>query len=135
MEMKPERIIYFDGVCNLCHWVVRFIIKRDNRAVFSFASLQSDYAEKAFKIHEDETENYDSVVYQTDEKIYFKSSAALKILYDLGGIWKCTTVFYVLPKPWRDKIYDLIANNRYRWFGKKTHCLIPSDQIKSRFVD
>ncbi len=133
--MKVRKIIYFDGECNLCHWAVRFVIKRDKKAIFSFASLQSNYAKKALRIHENKIEKYDSVVYHTAGGIYFKSSAALKIFYDLGGIWKCFAMFYVLPKSWRDRIYDFISDNRYRWFGKMDHCLVPSDQIKSRFVE
>lgn len=133
--MNSNKVIYFDGVCNLCHWAVRFIIKRDQKAVFSFASLQSDFAKKALKIHENKVRDYDSVVYETDGEIYLKSSAALKILYDLGGVWKCLTVFYILPKPCRDWVYDFVADNRYRWFGKMDRCLIPTEGIKSRFVE
>ena len=134
MGMKPERVIYFDGVCHLCHWAVRFVIKRDKGAVFSFASLQSDFAEKALKTHEGETGKYDSVVYQKGDEIFFKSSAALKILFDLGGVWRAFYVLHVLPASWRDRIYDLVGNNRYKWFGKMDHCPVPSAQFKSRFV-
>jgi predicted DCC family thiol-disulfide oxidoreductase YuxK len=133
--LNTDHIIYFDGVCNLCHWAIRFIIARDKRAVFSFASLQSDFAETHLTHTNGQGINYNSVVYQHGEKIYIKSAAVLKILNELGGIWKLAIVFSLVPARLLDRLYDFIASHRYRWFGQKNQCMVPSVKIESRFLD
>jgi predicted DCC family thiol-disulfide oxidoreductase YuxK len=133
--LKTDRIIYFDGVCNLCHWAVKFIIARDKKSIFSFASLQSNYATEHLLHANGQDANYNSVVYQHGEKIYIKSAAVLKILNELGGIWKLAIVFSLVPPRLLDRLYDFIASHRYRWFGKKNQCIVPSVKIESRFLD
>ena len=130
-----NHIIYFDGVCNLCNWSVRFILKLDKKAIFSFASLQSENAQSQLKRAGAQKLCYDSVVYQQGEHIYLRSDAVLHILKTLGGIWGLFYGFKIIPKPIRDWFYDLIARNRYQWFGKKNNCMIPSAEIKARFLD
>lgn len=132
---NTDHIIYFDGVCNLCHWTVKFIIARDKKSIFSFASLQSTFARKHLMHANGQDINYDSVVYQRGEKIYIKSIAALKILNELGGLWKLANIFSFMPTSLLDRMYDFIARHRYSWFGKKNQCMVPSARIESRFLD
>lgn len=129
-----NHIIYFDGVCNLCNWSVRFVLKHDKRGVFSFASLQSDYAKSNLKMLNGRNISYDSVVYQKDENVYSQSDAALQIIKQLGGAWKLLYVFKIIPKPIRDSLYNFIARNRYKWFGRKQSCMIPRESDQSRFL-
>ncbi|MGV3464337.1 MAG: thiol-disulfide oxidoreductase DCC family protein [Heyndrickxia sp.] len=127
-------IILFDGVCNFCSQSVQFIIKRDPSHVFHFASLQSDVGRKLLNEYGLE-ENIQSVVYISDEKAYEKSDAALQICRKLNGLWKVLSIFYFVPRPIRNVIYDYIAKNRYKWFGKMESCMVPSSEIKSRFLE
>ena len=128
-------IVYFDGVCNLCNWAVRFIIRHDRRQVFSFASLQSNYAKEHLLHPNGQHIKLDSVVFQEDKSILIKSDAALRICMHLGGAWKFLQIFRIIPRSWRDWIYDIVANNRYRWFGKRDQCMIPTPELQSRFLD
>jgi predicted DCC family thiol-disulfide oxidoreductase YuxK len=132
---NTDHIIYFDGVCNLCHWAVKFIVVRDKRSFFSFASLQSSFAQNHLTYPNGQGVNYNSVVYQHGEKIYTKSKAALKILNELGGIWKLASIFSLMPTALLDHLYDFIASHRYSWFGKKDQCFVPSPEIRARFLD
>ena len=130
-----KRIIYFDGVCHLCQWSVRFILRYDKRQRLSFASLQSEYAKKYLLYVNGLDIKSNTIVYQRDDIYLIKSEAVLKILNDIGGVWKIFLVFSLLPKSLRNFIYDLVANNRYRWFGKDDSCMIPNKEIKSRFLN
>lgn len=129
-----KNIILFDGVCNFCSQSVQFIIKRDPTHVFHFASLQSDVGRKLIKEY-GLVENINSVVYITGGKAYEKSDAALQICRSLSGLWKIFYIFYIVPKPIRNIVYDYVAKNRYKWFGKTDSCMIPSPDIKSRFLE
>lgn len=129
-----KNIILFDGVCNFCSQSVQFIIKRDPSHVFHFASLQSDVGRKLLKEYDLE-ENLNSVVYISDRKAYEKSDAALQICRRLNGLWKILYIFYLVPRPVRNIVYDFVAKNRYKWFGKADSCMIPSPDIKSRFLE
>lgn len=129
-----KRIIYFDGVCHLCQRSVRFILRYDKRQQFSFASLQSEYAKKHLLYINGLDIKLNTIVYQRNDSYLTKSDAVLKILNDLGGAWKIFLVFSVLSKSLRNFIYDLVANNRYSWFGKDDSCMIPNKEIKSRFL-
>lgn len=128
-----SKIILFDGVCNFCSSSVNFIIKRDKSATFKFCSLQSDIGIK-LKNQTNLPEDTDSIVLIEDGKSYDKSTAALRISKGLDGFWKILYVFIIVPKPLRDLAYNYLAKNRYKWFGKKDQCMLPSPEIKSRFL-
>ena len=123
-------IILFDGVCNLCNSVVQFIIKRDEQKVFKFASLQSDFASQLF---EGKAPKSDSVMLVTEQGIFDKSTAVIKIAKHLKG-FKFLAIFSFIPLLIRDFIYDLIARNRYKLFGKQNECMIPSPELRERFL-
>jgi predicted DCC family thiol-disulfide oxidoreductase YuxK len=127
-------VILFDGVCNLCQGWVRFVIARDRRARFRFASLQSNVARTLLAEHP-ETHGTDSIVLVDDGRAHMKSTAALRILRELGGAWSALQVFRIVPRPLRDAVYDLVARHRYRWFGRRDACMIPTPEIRSRFID
>jgi len=130
-----DNIIYFDGVCNLCNWMVTFVIKHDKRSTFSFSQLQSDFAKK-LKFHVNvQNMTYDTLIYQQGENYYIKSEAVLRILKEIGGVWKLFYVLKIIPKPLRDWMYDKIARSRYRLFGKMDSCMIPSKEIQARFLN
>jgi len=130
---KP--VILFDGVCNLCNASIQFIIKRDPGARFQFASLQSDYAKSNLPPSLVDDSNLSSIVLLEGDQILLKSSAALSIARRLSGLWPILYCVIVIPKFIRDHIYDVIARNRYRWFGKRDECMIPSSDLKVRFLD
>jgi predicted DCC family thiol-disulfide oxidoreductase YuxK len=129
-----ERIILFDGICNLCNSSVRFIIKRDPVGNFKFSSLQSKVGKKLLEKYRVRND-INSFILLENNHVYTKSSAALRVCMRLNSIWKIFIVFIIIPKPIRDYIYDFIANNRYKWFGKSDHCIIPSPDDKERFFD
>lgn len=126
-------IVLFDGECNLCDKSVQFIINKDPDAFFLFTSLQSDTGKKLLEQHALKHDN-ESLIFIKGEKCYDKSSAALRICKHLKGIWKVGYLALIIPKPFRDFIYTIIAKNRYHWFGKSEHCMIPSPEIKKRFI-
>ncbi|WP_042142244.1 thiol-disulfide oxidoreductase DCC family protein [Paucisalibacillus sp. EB02] len=128
------RVILFDGVCNFCNSSVQFIIKRDPKGIYQFTSLQSDVGQKLLKDHEVPVE-LDSFIYIENEKVYFKSTAALKVCRNLKGVWKLLYMFIIVPRPLRDVVYGIFARNRYRWFGKRDACMIPSPEQRKRFLD
>lgn len=126
-------IILFDGECNFCEKSVQFIIKRDPNGYFKFASLQSEIGKKLRKKY-NVPEHIDSLLLIEQDKWYDKSSAALRICKNLKGFYKISFVFLIIPKPIRDFFYDILAKNRYKWFGKTNHCVIPSQKIRNRFL-
>lgn len=129
-------IVFFDGVCNLCNASVKFIINRDPSGKFRFASLQSDFAEKKLPKSIGNSENDPaSIVLLENDEIYRRSTAALRIARSLRGGWPALYMFIVVPAFLRDGIYNWIAKNRYRWFGKKDECMIPTQEMKDRFLD
>lgn len=134
-SIRLEKIIYFDGICNLCNWSVRFVIKHDKENLFLFAPLQSKYAADHLKHSNGQYIKLKFIIYQDHHIFYTKSDAVLKILKDIGGVWKLFYVLKIIPGPLRDWLYDLIARNRYQWFGKKDNCSIPSPENKDRFMD
>lgn len=126
-------VILFDGVCNLCSSSVQFIIQRDPGKVFKFASLQSETG-KRYKELFNIPASTDSIVLIKDDKVYMESTAALLIASRLKWPWKWFRVFLVIPKPIRDKVYKWIAANRYKWFGRKESCMLPSKEDRDRFI-
>jgi predicted DCC family thiol-disulfide oxidoreductase YuxK len=132
---EATSIILFDGVCNLCAWSVRFIIERDPANRFQFASLQSGTGQRLLTEHRISRDQMDSFVLIEDGQAYTASTAALHVTRHLGGAWPCLYAGLILPRFIRDPFYRLIAKNRYRWFGKTDSCLIPTPELKSRFID
>lgn len=128
-------IVLFDGVCNLCNASVNFIIDRDAKAVFKFASLQSDFGQKILQENQFKQVDFDSILLLKEDKILKKSDAALEIARNLDGWWKYFYALKVIPKFIRDLVYDLIAKNRYRIFGKSETCRIPTADLKERFYE
>ncbi len=131
--MKKHGIILFDGVCNLCDGFVQRIIAADKDDFFRFASLQSEAGQNLLKSYP-KLPDLKSIIYLEDGKIYTKSGAALKIASHLNGGWKLLKAGYVFPKFIRDGVYNVIASNRYKWFGKKDQCMIPTPELKSKFL-
>ena len=124
-------IILFDGVCNLCTRSVRFVIERDARKQFRFASLQSPLAAKLLGA----PATLESMVLVLDGRVYRKSTAALLIARRLGGLWPLLAALLVIPRPLRDALYDWIGRRRYRWFGKREVCWTPQGDLAERFLD
>lgn len=135
MESKDLHIIYFDGICNYCNSIVQFIIRRDKSKKFKFAALQSTYGQLFLKKNNFNSTDFDTIIYQEEDKIYIKSDAALRIAWSLCGGWKYFYYLIYLPKFIRNGIYDLIANNRYRIFGKRESCMLPSEDERARFLE
>ncbi|MEZ4720607.1 MAG: DCC1-like thiol-disulfide oxidoreductase family protein [Flavobacteriales bacterium] len=126
----PDKLILFDGVCNLCNGVVQFVIKRDPESKFRFGTLQGKTADQVLG-----SKSIDTVVYVRNGIQLTKSTAALWIARDLGGVWTMTAVFFILPRFLRDWCYNLVAKIRYSVFGKRDECMVPTAELQSRFVD
>lgn len=137
MENLPfgKKIILFDGVCNLCDTSVQFIIKYDKKDVFRFVSLQSELGQTILKHLGIDTTIIDSfILYEPGIAYYTKSEAAFKVINELGGIISILSIFSVFPKFFQDLGYDFIARNRYKWYGKKENCLVPTPELRSKFL-
>src|SRR5690606_4112455 len=136
-DLIDKKIVLFDGVCNLCTGTVQFIIKRDRKDLFRFASLQSEIGKQLMQERSIDPESNNSIIVIEPQIAYYvKSSAAIEIAKELGGLWPAIQVFsYILPESIRDSIYELIAKNRYKWFGKKDSCMIPTPALESKFLD
>jgi predicted DCC family thiol-disulfide oxidoreductase YuxK len=131
-----DPVILFDGICNLCSGAVLFIIKHDPKHLFRFASLQSEFGQKIikqFKIPPGEAMN--SFILFENEKIYTRSTGALRVAKKLNGLWPLMYSFIIIPPFIRNAFYNLIASDRYKWFGKKEECWIPTPELKSLFLD
>jgi predicted DCC family thiol-disulfide oxidoreductase YuxK len=128
-----EAIVFFDGVCGICNKFVDFCLRKDKKNLLKFSPLQNE----KFKVLSQEMglkEIPDSIVFYDGEKTWFKSAAVLKILNKIGGIWKLSAFFFIFPEFLRDPVYDFIAANRYKWFGKKEACRIPSSAERAKFI-
>lgn len=130
-----DRVVLFDGVCNLCSGAVQFIIKHEKHKSMFFASLQSEFAKTLLADNNINSIDMSTVVFYENHKLFYKSSAALRIAGLLKFPYNLLSVFRIIPPFARDLIYNLIAKNRYRWFGKKESCMIPSLELKARFLD
>lgn len=130
-----NKVILFDGVCNLCNGAITFIIKRDKKDVFRYAPLQSEIGKKLAAKHDIDLQKVDSIILITNNKAVSKSTAALRIAQQLSGAWPLFMVFLIVPTFIRNGVYDFIARNRYKWFGKKDACMIPTPELKSKFLD
>jgi predicted DCC family thiol-disulfide oxidoreductase YuxK len=128
-------IILFDGVCNLCSGAVKFVLKRDRKGWFRFAALQTDTGRQLLESHGLPLDSMATIVLIEGSACFTKSTAALRIARHLGGLWPLATVFRIVPRPIRDAVYDFVARHRYRWFGKKPSCMIPSPEEAARFLE
>ena len=133
---KHKKLILFDGVCNLCNNSVQFVIKHDKKNIFMFTALQSETGKEIIQKFNIDTSKTDSIVLYTPEKgIDYKSTAALKIALQLGFPINLMSVFFIIPPFIRNWVYDYIAKNRYKWYGKKEACMIPTPELKSKFLE
>jgi predicted DCC family thiol-disulfide oxidoreductase YuxK len=128
-------IVYFDGECNLCNGAIQFLIQYDQSEKLLFASLQSKAGKQLLHSQELETEHFESMIFSKGQKIYFKSDAALAICGEIGGFFNILRFFYIVPRPIRDYIYTVIAKNRYKWFGKRDQCMVPTPELRKRFLE
>jgi predicted DCC family thiol-disulfide oxidoreductase YuxK len=135
LETGNTPILFFDGVCNLCNKTVQFIIRNDKRKVFRFAPLQSERGEELLsRIEQEQGKRPESVILLYQGKYYLRSSAVLKVAELLGGKLLLLMPGYILPAFIRDAIYDAVAGRRYKWFGKQDECMIPTPELKARFL-
>jgi predicted DCC family thiol-disulfide oxidoreductase YuxK len=133
--MNPnDHIVLFDGVCNLCNRSVQFVIKHDKHKLYKFASLQSEAGRQLLIKGGLDPNSINSIILIYKGKYYNRSTAALKLLTSLNWHWKFFNVFLLIPTSFRDYIYNTIAKNRYRWFGKRKECYLPNLSIIDRFL-
>jgi len=125
-----DQVIIFDGICGLCNKSVDILIKIDTEKIFTYTSLQGEFV-KTLDLEPD----IDSILFYQDGTVYYKSTAILKIFQALGGVWKITAIFFLIPKMLRDYLYDTIAKYRYKIFGKREHCRLPDAGEEKLFID
>jgi predicted DCC family thiol-disulfide oxidoreductase YuxK len=131
----PDNLILFDGVCNLCSALVQFVIRHDPAGKFRFAAIQSEIGGEIFQSHGLDPADLQTFVFVAEGKMFLRSDAAIEVVSRFGGAWKIFRIFQFVPKVLRDSIYSTIARNRYRWFGRKEICMVPTAEIKERFLD
>jgi predicted DCC family thiol-disulfide oxidoreductase YuxK len=133
---KHKKLILFDGVCNLCNASVLYVIKRDANNIFMFAPLQSNIGKQLIEKYNIDTNQTDSILlYETKKGISYKSTAALKIASKLIFPSNLVSIFLIIPPFIRNWVYDFIAKNRYKWYGKKEQCMIPTRELKAKFLE
>lgn len=132
--MKEHPVILFDGVCNFCNGAINFVLKQDKKGVFRFAPLQSKAGEDLAAQYGLQANDLSSFVLIDDNKVYRKSSAALRVMKKLPWYWSEVQILRIVPLFLRNAIYDFIAENRYKWFGKKESCMVPTPEQRSRFL-
>ncbi|WP_281229057.1 thiol-disulfide oxidoreductase DCC family protein [Flavobacterium aquiphilum] len=131
-----KKIILFDGVCSLCNSAVQFVIKHDKKDVFRFVALQSELGKEILSHIGIDVKNIDSIVlYEPGVAYYYKSDAALQIAKSLNGLFALRILFKIIPTGIRNQLYDYIARNRYKWYGKKESCMIPTPDLKIKFLE
>lgn len=130
-----KKIILFDGVCNLCNASVKYVIERDKKDVFRFASLQSEIGVKILKHIGIDPKYTDSIIlYEPSVAYHYKSSAAIEIANSLGGVFNLMTIFKIVPNFLRNPVYDYVAKNRYKWYGKLDECPMPDPSLNHKFL-
>lgn len=129
-----QPLILFDGYCNLCSSSVQFIIKRDKKNQYFFASLQSEIGAKILEHFKINSTNLESVILLKRNRVFIESNAALQIAKTLSGLWPIMYIFIIIPSFFRNLVYQFVSKNRYRWFGKKESCWMPNKEILSRFL-
>ncbi len=133
-QSTDQPILLFDGVCNLCNASVQWMLKHDRRGQFRFAALQSEIGQQLLLRHGLACEHFDTVVLAVGERIFVRSDAPLEILRRLGGFWRLLYFFKIVPRPLRDALYNFVARNRYRWFGRREECMLPRPEWTGRFL-
>jgi predicted DCC family thiol-disulfide oxidoreductase YuxK len=127
-------IVYFDGVCNLCNSAINFLIDQDKKQNLKFASLQSEAGAEVLRRFSLPSDDYDSFLFLKGNQLFQKSDAVLEIIKLLGGGWPILVVFKIIPRSFRDWLYTKVAQNRYKWFGKRNECRLPTPELKARFL-
>ena len=133
--MENKKIIFYDGVCNMCNSFVNTIISLDKKNQLFFSPLHGKIAKKLLKEHSEKIKNIDSVIFYSHSKISVKSKAVIDIINSLGSLYKIISILNIIPSLLLDYIYDLVAKNRYSWFGKKSSCPMPDKKIVSQFIE
>lgn len=133
-RQEHSAVILFDGVCNFCNTSINFVIKHDKKNYFRFAPLQSETGKQLLQQFEAGELPLDSIVLIENNKLYKQSTAILKIAKQLGGAYPLIYGFVILPRFLRDALYKYVAKNRYKWFGKKDSCMIPTKEIREKFI-
>lgn len=132
---QGKKIVLFDGVCNLCNRSVQFIIKRDKKQQFLFASLQGKTGQELLRQFDLPANDLNSFILIDGNNLYKRSTGALRMLKALGGGWQLLYAFIIIPPFIRDAVYNWIARNRYKWYGKREECMIPTPELRKRFLD
>jgi predicted DCC family thiol-disulfide oxidoreductase YuxK len=135
IKNREHPVIFFDGVCNLCVGSVQFIIKHDRKKIFRFASLQGELGKNILLEANLNENDLSTFILWKDEKMYTKSAAALEVVKHLSGAWKLLYGLIILPSFLRDYFYTIISKHRYKWFGKKKECWMPTDEMKYLFME
>jgi len=131
--MEPKRIVFFDGVCGLCNASVDWLLRADRREALLFSPLQGEAAREW--IPKELRNRLETICFWDGARLHTRSSAALEILRALGGLWAWLYPLSAIPEDWRNAAYDLVASRRYRWFGRRTSCRLPTEQERRRFLD
>jgi predicted DCC family thiol-disulfide oxidoreductase YuxK len=131
---KEHKILLFDGVCNLCNSAINFVIRNDKKDIFRFTALQEEPGKSLLKKYQIDPKNTDSIVLIENGKAFVKSTAALRVSKHLNGALPLLYGLIIIPVFIRNAVYDFIAKNRYKWYGKKDSCIIPTPELKSRFL-
>lgn len=129
------RVILFDGVCNLCNGTVNFIIKHDEQNRFKFATLQSAYGKQVSEKFKLNTDYLNTVILLDNDRVYVRAEAVLRIMKHLGGFYSLVYIFNVLPSFLLNFFYNIVAQYRYRWFGKRGTCMVPDASLKEKFIE
>jgi predicted DCC family thiol-disulfide oxidoreductase YuxK len=133
--MTESPIILFDGVCNFCNSTVNFILGQDKKQAFRFAALQSNTGQLLLKEHHFPLQEFNSFLLVEKNKPYQASTAALRLVKYLPWYWQWAQIFWLVPRFLRDLLYQLVAKNRYKWFGKREDCMVPSPEVRKRFLN
>lgn len=133
--VSDRRVVFFDGVCNLCSGLVRFVLRHNRDRSIKFASMQSPLGQRVLHFYGLPGDAYETMLYVEDGRLYTKSTAALQIARRLARPWRWLPVFLIVPRPVRDWVYDRVAGNRYRLFGKQDQCYLPDAAVCDRFLD
>ncbi len=133
--MNSQKIILFDGVCNLCNSTIQKVIENDHENQFKFASLQSKFGQKFLEDNYLGRDEFKSMILVDGDKFYTKSDAALRIGKELSGIYKLSGLLFIFPKFIRNSVYDFISGNRYKWFGKRESCWLPTPELQQKFIE
>ncbi|MDH5605393.1 MAG: thiol-disulfide oxidoreductase DCC family protein [Anaerolineae bacterium] len=135
LPIAENPVVLFDGVCNLCSRTVQFIVPRNPQANLSFASLQSEFGQSVLAAYQLPEEEFDTILLLEGAKIYFHSSAILRLATYLRYPWRLAGVMLLVPRPIRDRVYNWVSRNRYRWFGKLDACLVPTPDLQARMIE